>query len=89
MGVLTSPSYPDYYNTRDQNCIYTISLANGTSVKLDTVVMDTGKHEDYIEIRDGNSKQSPLIGIFSGKDIPKSMQTTKNMLWMRYCVKDE
>ena len=45
--------------------------------------MDIGDTEDYLEIRDGNSENSPLIGKFSGKNIPKTIQTTRNMMWMR------
>ena len=79
-GVLNSPSFTNEYS---RDCVYTISRPNGTFIKLNTVLMDIGGTEDYLEIRDGNSEISPLIGKFSGKTIPKTIQTTRNMLWMR------
>ena len=39
---------------------------------------------DYtLEIRDGNSDKSPLIGKFSEGHIPASIQSTRNHLWMK------
>ena len=82
IGVLSSPSHTNE-DTYTRDCVYIISRPNGTYVTLNTVVMDIAKTEDYLEIRDGNSEKSPLIGKFLGKTIPKTMQTTGNMLWMR------
>ena len=75
-GVLSSPSHTNE-DTYTRDCVYIISRPNGTYVVMDIAT------EDYLEIRDGNSEKSPLIGKFLGKTIPKTMQTTGNMLWMR------
>ena len=41
---------------------------------------------DFIEMRDGNSKDSPLMGSFCGNssDVPAFMQTTQNFLRIRW-----
>ena len=44
-----------------------------------------GLPSDYIEMKDGDSEYSPLMGRFcgNGSNIPKSMQTTQNHLRIR------
>ena len=42
---------------------------------------------DFLEIRDGTSEQSPLIGAYCGDDtvvsLPIQMKSTGNNIWMR------
>ena len=40
--------------------------------------------DDCIELRDGISQLSPLIGKFLGSGIPTSIQTTQNNMWMKW-----
>ena len=40
--------------------------------------------DDFLEVRDGVSDKSPLIGKFFGENIPHSLQSTQNKLWIRY-----
>ena len=87
-GILTSPSYPNPY-PRLADCIYLISQPIGTYVNISFINMDVSCHvagPDYIEMRDGNSKDSPLMmGRFcgNGSNIGSSMQTTQNHLRIR------
>ena len=86
-GILSSPSYPDPY-PHMANCIFLISQTNGTYVNLSVVNMDIdcdGMPSDYIEMRDGNSQDSPLVGRFCGNGtrIPPFMISTQNFFWIR------
>ena len=88
-GLLTSPSYPEEYSG-NEDCIYIISQPNGTFLDLqirmfDMYIFDCGNpfSEDYLEIRDGNSKDSPLMGKFCGNEYPTSLQSTRNQVWMK------
>lgn len=83
-GLLTSPSYPDNYPDR-ADCIYTLSLPNDTflNLKFLTFDLDATDCKDYLEIRDGDSEKSPLIGTFCGTKIAESIQSTQNQLWMK------
>ena len=88
-GVLTSPSYPNPY-PHLADCIYLISQPNGTYVNVSFITMDVVCQEsystsDYIEMRDGNSEDSPLMGRFCGNnsDVPAFIQTTQNHLRLR------
>lgn len=39
---------------------------------------------DYLEVRDGNSENSPLLGRFCGYDKPDDIKTSSNQLWMKF-----
>ena len=86
-GILTSPSYPNPY-PRLVDCIYLISQRNGTYVNISFISMDvncqkTRKSYDYIEMRDDNSEDSPLMGRFCGNKIPAPIQSSQNQVWMK------
>ena len=88
-GVLTSPLYPNPYPTAD--CVYLISQPNGTYNNISFLTMDincqglTTRTSDYIEMRDGNSEESPLMGRIcgNGSNVPAFMQTTQNHMRIR------
>ena len=86
-GVLTSPYYPAPYPDETE-CIYTISQQNGSYVYIsliDLPILDlNGECTDYLEIRDGKSGDSPLMGRFCGGNRPTSIQSTQNFMWIRY-----
>ena len=88
-GILTSPSYPKPY-PRLTDCIYLISQPNGMYVTITFITVyincqKTRSSHDYIEIRDGNSEDSPLMLKFCGNnsDVPAFIQTTQNHLRLR------
>ncbi|PIN97776.1 hypothetical protein AB205_0180870 [Aquarana catesbeiana] len=39
---------------------------------------------DYLEIRDGNTEFSPLIGRFCGYDKPDDLKSSSNQLWVKF-----
>lgn len=39
---------------------------------------------DYLEIRDGSSESSSLIGRYCGYDKPDDIKSTSNKLWMKF-----
>ena len=87
-GILTSPSHPNQYQGME-DCVYLIAQPNGTSVNISFITMDincSGIPPDYIEMRDGDSEDSPLMGKFcgNGSHAPDSMQTTQNQLRIRW-----
>ena len=86
-GVLTSPSYPNPYPEL-AHCIYLISQPNGTYVSISFTMMDIdcqGTPTDYIELRDGKTEDSLVMGRLcgNGNNIPNSMQTSQNHLRIR------
>ena len=92
-GIITSPLHANTY-PEDQECVYTISQKNGTYVSLQIEIFELivnpvrakchdSKIQDFLEIRDGNSSESLLIGKYCGTDIPGSIQSTLNNMWIR------
>ena len=88
-GILTSPSHPNKYPEL-ADCVYLITQPNGTYVNISFLNMDIDCQEmysqsDYIEMRDGNSEDSPLMGRFcgNGSNVPDIIQTTQNHLRIR------
>lgn len=50
--------------------------------------MQIEKHDscayDYVEVRDGASESSPLLGRFCGYDKPDDIKSTSNQLWLKF-----
>ena len=89
-GVLSSPSYPNEYPEMAE-CVYLITQPSGTYVNISFLSMDidcqgpTPLTSDYMELRDGNSEESPLMARLcgNGSNIPDIIQTTHNHLRLR------
>ena len=86
-GTITSPLYPNPY-PNNAECNYFISQPNGTFINLTVEAFDIEAHyscsSDFLEIRDGFSHESPVIGAFCGSNIPISFQSTDNYMRLRY-----
>ena len=87
-GTLSLPSYQDP-SPGQAGCIYLISQPKRTFVNISYLSMDIdcqGTPSDYIEMRDGNSKESPFMRRYcgNGSSIPDFIQTTQNHLRIRY-----
>ena len=87
-GIFTSPSYPENYPD-NADCIYTISQPTGTVILLNFLSMDiddggySACNLDYLEIRDGPSVDSTVLGKLCGNEIPDPIQSSQNHLWMK------
>ena len=94
-GYLVSPGFPYRYR-EGRDCIFQISQPTGTFINLTTVSFELHDWRtrrdcqncscDYLEVRDGTSGDSPLIGRFCGNitQIPQSIQSNQSSLWIRY-----
>lgn len=82
-GILTFPSYPRQLT----DCVYLIAQPNGTYVNMSLLTLDVDYHRtsSFIEMRDGQSEESPVMRRFYRSDhvVPAFMQTTQNHLWLR------
>uniref|UniRef100_H2YKV3 CUB domain-containing protein n=1 Tax=Ciona savignyi TaxID=51511 RepID=H2YKV3_CIOSA len=83
-GHFNSPNYPDVYPT-SADCVWMIRSAPGNRIALsflsfDLEVSDSCKF-DYVQIREGPTIASPLIGRFCGKQTPSNIvYSTSNYL---------
>ena len=69
-GTLTSPGYPKNYQP-NVDCIWVITAPEGHHIELEFKQFDIDKvgqgcRYDYVEVRDGNSRDSPSLGRHCG-----------------------
>ena len=87
-GNIISPSHPNPYPEL-ADCVYLISQPKETYINISFPNVDINCHgtpSDFIEMRDGNSEDSPLMGQFcgDGHNLPIFIQTTQNHLRIRF-----
>ncbi|EDO49858.1 predicted protein [Nematostella vectensis] len=87
-GVLRSPASGRNIGEITQ-CDYLLQVPYGRRIKavfIDLVLRTpccSCKH-DFVELRDGNSVNSSLIGRFCAQNLPKIIYSTSNTLWLRF-----
>uniref|UniRef100_A0A672PXM3 Metalloendopeptidase n=1 Tax=Sinocyclocheilus grahami TaxID=75366 RepID=A0A672PXM3_SINGR len=86
-GQIQSPNYPDDYRP-NKVCMWKITVAQGYHVGLTFQSFEIERHDncayDYLEVRDGNSESSPLLGRFCGYDKPDDIKSSSNQIWMKF-----
>ena len=85
-GFFTSPNYPEPYPVNLQ-CVWTIVTAPGDTIELkfqEFHLENSGScGYDFVEIRDGSSLLSPLIGKFCSSKIIGPINSVGNSLFIR------
>ncbi|XP_072439043.1 tolloid-like protein 2 [Chiloscyllium punctatum] len=86
-GQIQSPNYPDDYRP-SKECTWRITVSEEYHVGLVFQAFEIERHDscayDYLEVRDGDSATSPLIGQFCGYNKPSDIKSSSNKLWMRF-----
>ncbi|XP_058467763.1 protein tolkin-like [Malaya genurostris] len=86
-GRLESPNYPmDYLPNKE--CIWKITVPKDYQVALKFQSFEVENHDncvyDYVEVRDGDSAESRVIGVFCGYKIPPDMRSTTNKMFVKF-----
>ncbi|XP_026152689.1 bone morphogenetic protein 1-like [Mastacembelus armatus] len=86
-GQIQSPNYPDDYQS-NKVCVWKITVAEGFDVGLSFQSFEIERHDscayDFVEVRDGSSESSPLLGRFCGYDKPDDIKSSSNQLWLKF-----
>ncbi|XP_065407657.1 tolloid-like protein 2 isoform X3 [Chrysemys picta bellii] len=86
-GQIQSPNYPDDYRP-SKECVWRITVSEGFHVGLTFQAFEIERHDscayDYLEIRDGPTEDSPLIGHFCGYEKPEDIKSSSNKVWMKF-----
>ncbi|CAL8138529.1 unnamed protein product [Orchesella dallaii] len=86
-GHLESPNFPDEY-LASKECIWKITMPEGYQVSLQFHSFEIENHEncvyDFLEVRDGISQNSTLMGTYCGYYPPTPLTSTENQLWVRF-----
>lgn len=85
--VIESPNYPRDY-TANQNCIWRITVPHNHQIALKFHTFNVEKHprclHDFVEVRNGNTARSDLLGRFCGNNLPPLLTTTTNQMFIRF-----
>ncbi len=86
-GVLTSPNYPNMYDSHD-DCPWLIEVDPNHVVVLQYEDFDVEPHSncsyDYVALYDGANASAPLLALHCGAGVPQpNMFKTLNL---RFCV---
>ncbi|XP_010186719.1 PREDICTED: tolloid-like protein 1, partial [Mesitornis unicolor] len=86
-GIITSPNWPDKYPSRKE-CTWEISATPGQRVKLIFNEFEIEQHQecayDHLEVFDGESEKSPILGRLCGNKIPEPLIATGNKMFLRF-----
>ncbi|CAL8403736.1 unnamed protein product, partial [Boreogadus saida] len=82
-GIILSPGWPSFY--RDSlNCQWVIEAQPDHAVKIHFDRFQTEVNYDTLEIRDGPSTSSPVIGEYHGSQAPHFLISTSNFLFLLF-----
>ncbi|XP_037942752.1 dorsal-ventral patterning protein tolloid-like, partial [Teleopsis dalmanni] len=86
-GRLESPNYPLEY-LPNKECIWKITVPKGYQVALKFQSFEVENHDscvyDFVEVRDGPSQDSQLIGVFCGYKPPPNMKSSGNTMFVKF-----
>uniref|UniRef100_A0A2K5L8N4 CUB and Sushi multiple domains 1 n=1 Tax=Cercocebus atys TaxID=9531 RepID=A0A2K5L8N4_CERAT len=74
-GVILSPGFPGSY-PNNLDCTWRISLPIGYGAHIQFLNFSTEANHDFLEIQNGPYHTSPMIGQFSGTDLPAALLST-------------
>lgn len=85
--TLQSPNWPDAYRP-SKECIWQVKAADNHRVALKFEAFDLEHHDscayDYIEIRDGETQESDLIGRYCGLKPPSKVLSSSQTLFVKF-----
>ncbi|MBZ3876498.1 CUB and sushi domain-containing protein 1 [Sciurus carolinensis] len=82
-GVILSPGFPGSY-PNNLDCTWKISLPIGYGAHIQFLNFSTEANHDYLEIQNGPYHTSPMIGQFSGTDLPLALLSTTHETLVRF-----
>ncbi|KAM6953504.1 cubilin [Aplochiton taeniatus] len=86
-GYLQSPGWPGVY-PHDMDCTIILKAPQNSSISLFFNSFDLESHTscsfDYLEVRNGSTPDSPLIGKFCGGTLPNPVFPGSNQLYLRF-----
>lgn len=83
MGTVLSPDYPEGYGN-NLNCIWTIISDPGSRIHLSFNDFDLESQFDFLAVKDGDSVDSPIIGTFTGAEVPSHLTSNGHILRLEF-----
>uniref|UniRef100_A0A803T9B4 CUB and Sushi multiple domains 3 n=1 Tax=Anolis carolinensis TaxID=28377 RepID=A0A803T9B4_ANOCA len=83
MGTVLSPDYPEGYGN-NLNCIWTIISDPGSRIHLSFNDFDLESQFDFLAIKDGDFSDSPVLGTFTGAEVPSHLTSNSHILRLEF-----
>ncbi|XP_023245166.1 tolloid-like protein 2 [Copidosoma floridanum] len=87
LGHLESPNYPEEYQS-SKECVWRLTAPQDYQVALKFQSFEIESHDncvyDYVEVRDGHSADSALIGVYCGYKLPTDVRSSGNKLLVKF-----
>lgn len=88
-GEVVSPYFPNQY-PHEKTCEYFITAGDGQGVQLTFVTLAIEYHPDcnydYVEVRDGSTADTTLIGRYCGTSLPAPITSTGSGLYLKFAT---
>ncbi|XP_060104406.1 cubilin [Heteronotia binoei] len=86
-GIISSPNYPQPYNS-SSHCSWLLVAPEGHTINLTFVAFEVERHSscrwDSVTILNGGSLSSPIIGRYCGHTSPGTIQSASNKLLINF-----
>ncbi|CAG2112441.1 unnamed protein product, partial [Medioppia subpectinata] len=86
-GSFNSPNFPDKYEN-NVICDWIIRIHPLERIEIRFTLFDLENHNkcnfDYLEIREGDNSEAPLINRLCGQEMPRSIVSKGNKLWIKF-----
>jgi len=85
---ITSPEYPSEYPNNHDDCVSVIWAGEGQNVELVFTDFELESHStcayDWVQVRDGDSASSELLGTWCGSDSPGTIRSSGSQLYVEF-----
>ncbi|XP_029427966.1 CUB and sushi domain-containing protein 2 isoform X2 [Rhinatrema bivittatum] len=82
-GMILSPGWPGFYKD-SLHCVWVLEAQPGYPIKITFDRFKSEVNYDTLEVRDGRSYSSPLIGVYDGTQVPQFLISTSNFLYLLF-----
>jgi len=87
-GTFEDGSGPAYISQQNSNCSFLIDpqseIDSVTSISLSFQRFDLSENEDFLKVYDGENESAPLLATFSGNEIPATVTSGSNKMFVVY-----
>ena len=81
-GIITSGLYPANYYSANMDCRW--NLSSNAKMELVFLHFKLDPSADYVNVYDGKSSASPLIGTFTASSLPTPITSSSNELYVTF-----
>lgn len=82
-GNVLSPNYPEEYSNH-LHCVWLIIAKPESRIHLAFNDFDVEPQFDFLAVKDGGSPESPVLGTFSGNQVPHSLTSSGHVLRLEF-----